>query len=236
MVMALIPHIFLQILWFVGIILQTAKGEQLLHSVAGEVGRGNYTYYSLMYEGPIVLYLHTSSGDADLYVSQEVARPTYEPDNNDLQSTTCGLDTVFIPSSFKRPVGIGVYGHVSHEKSAYLLEVFYSDEDEDAIFGSYRDYSDDDLENTGGKSFREKSNHPESRYNKDSDVDDEGESFFWTVIWSVFDILLEVVISHGICTKIQKQLEISRKKNEQNKNTTSDLKLPATRQTLQMLD
>jgi hypothetical protein len=44
---------------FLFVVLVVTSGEQLLHSVAGEVGRGNYTYYSLMYEGPIVLYLYS---------------------------------------------------------------------------------------------------------------------------------------------------------------------------------
>jgi hypothetical protein len=45
--------------WCLFVLLVVTSGEQLLHSVAGEVGRGNYTYYSLMYEGPIVLYLYS---------------------------------------------------------------------------------------------------------------------------------------------------------------------------------
>ena len=36
-----------------------------------------------------------------------------------------------------RPVGIGVYGHISHEVSVYLLEVFYRDEDETDKFDPY---------------------------------------------------------------------------------------------------
>lgn len=34
--------------------------SQVLHSVSGEVAGGNYTYYSLMYKGPITLYLHST--------------------------------------------------------------------------------------------------------------------------------------------------------------------------------
>jgi len=36
-----------------------------------------------------------------------------------------------------RPVGIGVYGHISHEVSIYLLEVFYREEDEADSFDPY---------------------------------------------------------------------------------------------------
>ncbi|KYM98817.1 DNA repair endonuclease XPF, partial [Cyphomyrmex costatus] len=62
-------------------------------------------------------------GDADLYASQIISKPTYEPDHYCLQSVTCGEDTIFIPKSFKRPVSIGVYGHPSHEISKYTLLV-----------------------------------------------------------------------------------------------------------------
>ncbi|KYN22936.1 DNA repair endonuclease XPF, partial [Trachymyrmex cornetzi] len=63
------------------------------------------------------------TGDADLYASQIISKPTYEPDHYCLQSATCGEDTIFIPKSFKRPVSIGVYGHPSHEISKYTLLV-----------------------------------------------------------------------------------------------------------------
>ncbi|KYM86435.1 DNA repair endonuclease XPF, partial [Atta colombica] len=63
------------------------------------------------------------TGDADLYASQIISKPTYEPDYYCLQSATCGEDTIFIPKSFKRPVSIGVYGHPSHEISKYTLLV-----------------------------------------------------------------------------------------------------------------
>jgi hypothetical protein len=36
-----------------------------------------------------------------------------------------------------RPVGVGVYGHVSHEVSIYLLEVFYREEDETDKFDPF---------------------------------------------------------------------------------------------------
>ncbi|CAG2056567.1 unnamed protein product [Timema podura] len=51
------PIIFL--LAVVTLTVGVSRGESLLHSVAGEVGRGNYTYYTLMYEGPITLYLYS---------------------------------------------------------------------------------------------------------------------------------------------------------------------------------
>jgi len=152
------------------VLLEGVRGEVRLHSVAGEVGRGNFTYYSLMYEGSISLILHSSRGDCDLYVSQHNSKPTYEPYTYCLHSNTCGLDRVDIPDYFKRPVGVGVYGHPSHEVSDYLLEV---------------------LLERGGEA-------DESRfYNYDQGQPDSGhhpqeeQSLLWGVVVSVAELLLE---------------------------------------------
>uniref|UniRef100_A0ABD2X928 Secreted protein n=1 Tax=Trichogramma kaykai TaxID=54128 RepID=A0ABD2X928_9HYME len=71
--------------------------EHLLHNVIDEVQSGSYKYYSLTYDGLIKIRLTTQLGDADIYVSQTTTKPTYEPDNYCLQSTTCGEDVVYIP-------------------------------------------------------------------------------------------------------------------------------------------
>ncbi|XP_011868390.1 PREDICTED: DNA repair endonuclease XPF [Vollenhovia emeryi] len=101
----------------------SALNEELLHYVSDDVPGGSYKYYSLTYDGNIKIRLTSITGDADLYASQIISKPTYEPDHYCLQSTTCGEDTIFIPESFKRPVSIGVYGHPSHEISKYTLLV-----------------------------------------------------------------------------------------------------------------
>ncbi|XP_025074735.1 UPF0669 protein v1g209471-like [Pogonomyrmex barbatus] len=100
-----------------------ALDEELLHYVSDDVPGGSYKYYSLTYDGHIKIRLISLTGDADLYASQTISKPTYEPDHYCLQSTTCGEDIIFIPKSFKRPVSIGVYGHPSHEISKYTLLV-----------------------------------------------------------------------------------------------------------------
>ncbi|XP_018359378.1 PREDICTED: DNA repair endonuclease XPF [Trachymyrmex cornetzi] len=101
----------------------SALNEELLHYVSDDVPSGSYKYYSLTYDGNIKIRLTSITGDADLYASQIISKPTYEPDHYCLQSATCGEDTIFIPKSFKRPVSIGVYGHPSHEISKYTLLV-----------------------------------------------------------------------------------------------------------------
>lgn len=62
-----------------------------------------------------------------------------------------------------RPVGIGVYGHVSHEVSVYLLEVFYRDEDEADKFDPYSTELnlDNEQEETASS---EKKQQPEEQY------------------------------------------------------------------------
>lgn len=47
-----------------------------------------------------VFYTFFRTGDADLYASQIISKPTYEPDHYCLQSTTCGEDTIFIPKRY----------------------------------------------------------------------------------------------------------------------------------------
>nr|CAD7600678.1 unnamed protein product [Timema genevievae] len=201
------PIIFL--LAVVTLTVGVSRGESLLHSVAGEVGRGNYTYYTLMYEGPITLYLYSQSGDADIYVSQTTKKPTFEPDTYCLQSSTCGLDVIKIPRSFRRPVRIGVYGHPSKELSTFLLEAYYRDEEDvedidpfaeinaeeennlnsrsgENIAGDRRKRAQERIDEAVSSEYYEKKEKP--------DNDSEGnESFIWTLIWSFIDILLEVL-------------------------------------------
>lgn len=103
--------------------------SRFFKTVNGKVAAGNFTYYSLLSEGPTSLILKTSKGDADIYVSQEHVMPTYEPERYCLHSATCGIDVVDVPPEFKRPVGIGIYGHPSHDESHYTLEIILKPEE-----------------------------------------------------------------------------------------------------------
>ena len=95
--------------------------EQVLQTFTGEVGAGNYTYFTLKREGEITLILDSSEGDADIYISAHNPKPDFE--NYDLQSSTCGRDIVTIPKEFERPIGIAVYGHVYSKVSKYTMTV-----------------------------------------------------------------------------------------------------------------
>ncbi|XP_046742393.1 UPF0669 protein C6orf120 homolog [Diprion similis] len=147
--------------------------EHLLHFVTDDVPSGSYKYYSLMYDGLIKIQLTSQSGDADLYISQTTTKPTYEPEHFCLRSATCGEDIIFIPKSFKRPVGIGVYGHPSHDISKYSLSVYQLSvpPDEGEIESTYR--SEDSL-------------------HKDYTPKKERPSFAVALLWSLIDILFQV--------------------------------------------
>lgn len=184
-------------------IVSVCAEKQLLHAVSGEVARGNYTYYSLVYEGPITLHLFSKLGDADLYISQKVSKPTFEPDTYCLQSSTCGLDIIHIPKNFHRPIGIGVYGHPSHELSIYLLEVFYRYKDEtfDSPFDieGLNDGDDNDEEDDIKKALhnsnplvKKKKRTTDNTDNYDGHSERQ-ESFYWNILWSFLDLLLEVI-------------------------------------------
>ena len=92
-----------------------------LQNVPGKVGAGNYTYFQLNFQGALLLELETLEGDADLYVSEKIQRPTFELEEHSLSSWTCGRDAVFIPKTMTRPIYIGVYGHIRYEQSVYIM-------------------------------------------------------------------------------------------------------------------
>ncbi|KAI5651427.1 hypothetical protein NE865_00671 [Phthorimaea operculella] len=102
---------------------QIVPDKVLLDTVAGVVGAGNFSYWQLGHTGPLLVELTSLSGDADLYISENI-RPGYEVDRNNFSSATCGEDLVNIPADFPRPLGIGVFGHWSHEQSEYSIQIF----------------------------------------------------------------------------------------------------------------
>ncbi|KAM9856739.1 UPF0669 protein C6orf120 homolog [Aulostomus maculatus] len=150
----------------------------LLHVVQGHIGAGNYSYLRLNHDGRIILHMRSLKGDADLYVSDKTLRPSF--DTYKLQSTTCGQDVVVVPGDFARPVGIGIYGHPSHQESEFEMRVFY----DQTVFqdpfdrGSYSS----DGEFKPGKP-------PASA---DEDFQEE-ESIFWTILIGLLKIILEIL-------------------------------------------
>ncbi|XP_017880589.1 UPF0669 protein C6orf120 homolog [Ceratina calcarata] len=143
-----------------------AYENKLLHYITDEVTGSSYKYYSLSYDGFIKIILISEIGDADLYVSQITTKPTFDPDQNCLQSITCGDDIILIPDSFKRPVSIGIYGHPSHENSTYVLLVYQTSDTEHVSY--------------------EKSSQADGNEN-------QGSSVSTFIMWYLLDILFHIL-------------------------------------------
>lgn len=150
----------------------------LLHVVQGHIGAGNYSYLRLNHDGRIILHMQSLKGDADLYVSDKTLHPSF--DTYKLQSATCGQDVVVVPGDFTRPVGIGIYGHPSHQESEFEMRVFYDQTVSQDPFdkGSY---------NSEGVHKEKKSPHA-----TEDDFQEE-ESIFWTILIGLLKIILEIL-------------------------------------------
>lgn len=146
----------------------------LLHVVQGQIGAGNYSYLRLNHDGRIVLQMRSLRGDADLYVSDKTLRPSF--DSYKLQSATCGPDTVVVPGEFARPVGIGIYGHPSHQESEFMMRVFLDDSAPSDPFEETE---------TGQRQRR--------RHQPSTEDLEEGESFFLTVLIGLIKVILEIL-------------------------------------------
>ena len=164
---ALIPTTTLLVAWQ---LFCYTQAKYLLNSFRQEVGGGNFTYYKLTREGPVLLVLDSVHGDADLYISDKSSTPDWE--NYDLQAVTCGMDEVEVPVDMKRPVGVGVYGHPSHELSVFDLHVYVAEDGEAS--SEHATYNS------------RKSGHREQ-------VEDE-ESILWTIFVSILKIILDILV------------------------------------------
>ena len=123
------------------------------------------------------LILETTLGDSDLYISDQTLTPDF--DIYDLKSATCGVDEVYIPAQRKRPVGVGVYGHFSHEVSHYRLHVFVDDE------GS-----------KGGThmgSFSSRSTTGQHKPSLNAPKNEE-ESLLWTIFVGILKIIFDILV------------------------------------------
>ncbi|CDQ70891.1 unnamed protein product [Oncorhynchus mykiss] len=150
----------------------------LLHMVQGHIGAGNYSYLRLNHDGKIILHMRSLKGDADLYVSDKTLRPSF--DTYRLQSVTCGQDVVVVPGDFGRPVGIGIYGHPSHQESEFEMRVFY---DQTSLQDPFDKRSYPSEEDRGKQKY---SPAPEDDFQ-------EEESIFWTILIGILKIILEIL-------------------------------------------
>lgn len=148
----------------------------LLHVVQGNIGAGNYSYLRLNHDGRIILHMQSLKGDADLYVSDKTLHPNF--DTYKLQSVTCGPDVVVIPGDFKRPVGIGIYGHPSYHESEFEIRVFYDQTPPQDPFE---------------KGFYASDGHGDKKPAQTADDFQEEESIFWTILIGLLKIILEIL-------------------------------------------
>lgn len=180
------PAVFaLLVLWFHR---STCEPTGFREKVSGAVGAGNYSYYTLSKPGAVTILVHPLAGDPDLYVAERNAQPTFDLDNHCAQSTTCGRERVDLPRSFGRPVGIGIYGHPSHELSRFELEVRVDDSTENLLFHDYG-YA---ASHQPGSRERDSA----AVYEDDADDDigpSEEISLLWTFLLGVLKLLLEIL-------------------------------------------
>lgn len=180
-----LPHFVVLSLVFI-----TNFGEELLQTVKDEVPGGNYTVYQIRSRGRLRLELVSISGDADLYVSDSEPIPSDE--NYDVKSFSCGVDTVELSSSMKRPIAVSVFGHPFYSVSKYSLSVFKLPEKEEIDYATldalYNDYVDDKPETT-----EDSSQVSEDEYSyQDSDTDEE--SNMWTIAITILKLLFDVLL------------------------------------------
>ncbi|KAM7172032.1 LOW QUALITY PROTEIN: UPF0669 protein C6orf120 homolog [Macrochelys suwanniensis] len=150
----------------------------LLHVVQGQIGAGNYSYLRLNHEGKIVLQMQSLKGDADLYVSDMTLHPSF--DEYELQSVTCGQDVVYVPAHFRRPVGIGIYGHPSHLESEFEMKVYYDRTIVDYPFAE-ASYNPEEMEAS------------QKRTHSAEDQSQDEESIFWTILIGILKLILEIL-------------------------------------------
>ncbi|XP_013414299.1 UPF0669 protein v1g209471-like [Lingula anatina] len=176
------------------------KGEQVLDRFVGEVGGGNFTFYRLQWPTtPVTILLESLEGDADLYVSDTTLTPDYE--DNVLSSITCGEDRVHISREFRRPVGIGVFGHPLKELSKYRLSVLVPEGPEevtyDTLVAAHNTYGD--LEEASEKYSMKDHYKTDSKHVSKKEIakpgsdEEESESLLWTILVAILKLVFEIL-------------------------------------------
>ena len=183
-----VQQIFLQIfLWglnFVGC-------EHLLQTLTATIGAENYTHYKLSTQGRLCIELESNVGDADLYISETTLSPTYE--DYTIQSNTCGKEEVEIPSSMKRPVGIGIYGHPNYEQTEYRLSIYYLTQYDDADYAELSEIFNR-IEDEENSDQRYSNYDKSSQYNsKSNGSDQEDRESIWSVLGTILSTILKII-------------------------------------------
>ncbi|XP_054717019.1 UPF0669 protein C6orf120 homolog [Uloborus diversus] len=161
--------------------------DHFQETLLGAVGSGNYTYYWLPQPGIVILSLLSLEGDADLYVSSKNLKPTFDIENHELQSTTCGIEHIKVSAGYDRPLSIAVYGHPSHEISLYELKIDVFDSVSEADV--YPDINPKEVKKT---QFSKPPPTPNLPGKEESEY--EERSVFWTLFLHVLQVLLDLLV------------------------------------------
>lgn len=89
--------------------------------------------------------------------------------------------------SFKRPVGIGIFGYPGFEISSYQLNVYQV-----KGYSEYEDFLDELSISPSTLKSEESAPNPRS-VNKPKVNDHEQESFVWVVFWSIIEFIIEIM-------------------------------------------
>ena len=192
-------NVFPYTIWMMTLVLlflRNCLAEELLHTSHGSVMAEKYTFYRINTEGRLRVELVSKKGDADLYVTDEDKSAHF--DNYKLQATTCGIDSVEIPSSFHRSVGVSVYGYPSAEESKFQLSVYAltkpSELTYDQLTLMLNNYEAIDKLMYGSDNAANQSPNlpkPGSPVGSSEPEEDEDEG---SLLWQVFITLLKVVV------------------------------------------
>jgi hypothetical protein len=168
----------------------------LKDKIKGEVTSETFSHYQLNHQGNYKLELISLNGDADLYITDKHYRADYL--NYDSQSTTCGVDELFISENMKRPVAIGIYGHPNYIKSGFVLNIYsYAVKDHFKIFDS--DEKSFDHGSTYEKHHENNNNINNEKKIKQKETDDyvtdqdDGDYEPTSPLWALFIKILEII-------------------------------------------
>jgi hypothetical protein len=164
------------------------KCEHLLQTLTATVGGDNYTHYRLSTQGRLHIVVESVVGDADLYISDTTLSPTF--DDYAIQSNTCGREEVEIPSSMKRPVGIGIFGHPNYVQTEYQLSIYFVTQYDDTDYAQLsKQYDIVDGEDGSSDGYTDTSSH----FNlHGADQQEEGESV-WSILGTILSTILKII-------------------------------------------
>ncbi len=120
--------------------------ENLIYLAKGQVEGGNYTYGFIGAEDrkgvKTRIELTSFEGDADLYVSEEHQRPTFDFERHSGSSASCGVDIVELEPSEDKRAFLGIYGHPRFDVSVFQIAIYKGRLEFDPFSASIEDDED----------------------------------------------------------------------------------------------